>query len=181
MYHLYDKTSKEQQSNEEAPESNLNESVFCNNNNESDIAEDELENFCDQEEIYKQAQISAYYATTGREDIDSDLRYEADNNAFVTSENQEISDSTEEIHAFQIGEETSPSKVDLDRLKSAKQASLNTMKDMTALSTYLQGEGTLLRNPPRCEDCQANCHGCQKASRLNPTAETTLQGMETNL
>ena len=52
---------------------------------------------------------------------------------------------------------------------------------MTALSTYLQGEGTLLRNPPRCEDCQASCNGCLKASRLNPTAETTLQKMESNL
>ena len=39
-------------------------------------------------------------------------------------------------------------QIDMDRLKSAKQAALNTNKHEANLTNYLLGEGTLFRSPP---------------------------------
>ena len=162
-----------QSSNKAISEANLHETISCKNHNKSSIIRDESAS--------RQNQISAYYATTGREDFDSDLKYDIEEDTYDESKEPETSNGAKEVHTYQVGEQTSLSQEDLDRLKSAKQASLNTMKNINALSNYLLGEGTLFRSPQKCEDYQAHCHGCLKAARLSTTAVTTLQEMEDNL
>ena len=123
-------------------------------------------------------QISTYYANTGQEDLDGYLIYETKKENEESSKEKESESETSENHDHQANKQTDLQQVDMDRLKSAKQAALNTIKNKNNLTNHLLGEGTLFRSPPKCEDCRANCHGCLKAARLSTTAETTLQEME---
>ena len=69
---------------------------------------------------------------------------------------------------------------DRDRLQTAKQNAL-TIKDAGVLSRYLQGEATVARAAPRCEECSRSCFDCIKTGRMSTSDEVTLQRMEGNL
>ena len=101
-------------------------------------------------------------------------------------------DSTEESHndTFQAATSATPEtnanpdhegdSQENERVQAAKLNAL-TIREATILSKYLQGQATVARAAPRCEECSPSCFGCIKTGRMSTGDEVTLQKMEHNL
>ena len=130
---------------------------------------DDWSNFSPSEE-----QLDSYCTVTGRE------TFKPIGESIEDKQDVYISDSKEETQGKKQPPEEMLALAE-DRLASAKNILQPNIKDLGALQTYIQGEGNLIRNTPRCEDCKDSSHGCLKASRLSPASEQIMKDMEKNL